>query len=67
VLGAVTLVPVGGSPTGTGGSPVPPIFQTRSKRAFTAGHRSAGMEIEGRWVDVRDPEVLAELEKDQLS
>jgi len=28
-----------------------------------AGHRIAGMEIAGRWVDVRDPEVLAELEK----
>jgi dTDP-glucose pyrophosphorylase len=30
-----------------------------------AGHRIAGMEIEGRWVDVRDPEVLAELQKEQ--
>lgn len=29
-----------------------------------AGHRIAGMEIEGRWVDVRDPEVLAALEKE---
>ena len=28
-------------------------------------HRIAGMEIEGRWVDVRDPEVLASLEKQQ--
>jgi len=28
-----------------------------------AGHRLAGHEIEGRWVDVRDPEVLAALEK----
>jgi dTDP-glucose pyrophosphorylase len=28
-----------------------------------AGHRIAGMEIAGRWIDVRDPEVLAELEK----
>ena len=28
-----------------------------------AGHRLAGMEITGRWVDVRDPEVLAELER----
>ena len=28
-----------------------------------AGHRIAGMEIAGRWVDVRDPEVLAELER----
>ncbi len=26
-----------------------------------AGHRLAGLEIEGRWVDVRDPEVLASL------
>ncbi len=29
-----------------------------------AGHRIAGMQIEGRWVDVRDPEVLAALEKE---
>lgn len=29
-----------------------------------AGHRLAGMEIAGRWVDVRDPEVLAELERE---
>src|SRR5258706_7020106 len=29
-----------------------------------AGHRIAGMPIEGRWVDVRDPEVLASLEND---
>jgi dTDP-glucose pyrophosphorylase len=27
-----------------------------------AGHRVAGMQIAGRWVDVRDPEVLAALE-----
>lgn len=27
-----------------------------------AGHTIAGMRIEGRWVDVRDPEVLAALE-----
>ncbi len=26
-----------------------------------AGHRVAGLEIQGRWVDVRDPEVLASL------
>jgi dTDP-glucose pyrophosphorylase len=26
-----------------------------------AGHRIAGMQIAGRWVDVRDPEVLAQL------
>ena len=29
-----------------------------------AGHRIAGMEVAGRWVDVRDPEVLAALEKE---
>ena len=28
-----------------------------------AGHRIAGMQIAGRWVDVRDPEVLASLEQ----
>lgn len=28
----------------------------------SAGHRIAGLEIQGRWVDVRDPEVLASLE-----
>lgn len=28
-----------------------------------AGHRLAGLEIQGRWVDVRDPAVLASLEK----
>ncbi len=27
-----------------------------------AGHRLAGLKIEGRWVDVRDPEVLAALQ-----
>jgi NDP-sugar pyrophosphorylase family protein len=30
-----------------------------------AGHRVAGMEIEGPWVDVRDPEELARVEKQQ--
>lgn len=30
---------------------------------LNAGHRIAGCQTEGRWVDVRDPEVLAELEK----
>jgi UDP-N-acetylglucosamine diphosphorylase / glucose-1-phosphate thymidylyltransferase / UDP-N-acetylgalactosamine diphosphorylase / glucosamine-1-phosphate N-acetyltransferase / galactosamine-1-phosphate N-acetyltransferase len=29
-----------------------------------SGHRIAGLEIQGRWVDVRDPEVLAKLEKE---
>ena len=28
-----------------------------------AGHKIAGLEIPGRWVDVRDPEVLAALEQ----
>ncbi len=30
---------------------------------LAAGHKIAGLEIEGRWVDVRDPGVLARLEK----
>jgi NDP-sugar pyrophosphorylase family protein len=29
-------------------------------------HRLAGLRIEGRWVDVRDPEVLARLERGEL-
>jgi dTDP-glucose pyrophosphorylase len=29
-----------------------------------AGHRLAGLEIQGRWVDVRDPAVLAALERE---
>jgi dTDP-glucose pyrophosphorylase len=29
-----------------------------------AGHRLAGLQIEGRWVDVRDPEVLAALDRE---
>src|SRR5437773_1376127 len=32
---------------------------------IASGHRIAGLEIEGRWVDVRDPEVLASLEREQ--
>ena len=32
---------------------------------LAAGHRIAGMQIPGRWVDVRDPEVLASLESNQ--
>jgi dTDP-glucose pyrophosphorylase len=31
-----------------------------------AGHRIAGLEILGRWVDVRDPEVLAALEQGRV-
>jgi NDP-sugar pyrophosphorylase family protein len=30
---------------------------------LAAHHKIAGLEIQGRWVDVRDPEVLAKLEK----
>lgn len=30
-----------------------------------AGHRLAGLQIDGRWVDVRDPEVLRSLEDGQ--
>lgn len=30
-----------------------------------AGHKLAGLEIEGRWIDVRDPEVLAKLQAEQ--
>jgi dTDP-glucose pyrophosphorylase len=29
---------------------------------LVAGHKLAGLEIQGRWVDVRDPETLAKLE-----
>ncbi len=32
-----------------------------------AKHRVAGLEIQGRWVDVRDPQVLAALERDAIS
>ena len=31
---------------------------------LAARHRIAGLEIEGRWVDVRDSEVLAKLERE---
>ncbi|MGD1083732.1 MAG: sugar phosphate nucleotidyltransferase [Verrucomicrobiota bacterium] len=30
---------------------------------LAAGHRLAGLPIQGRWVDVRDPQVLASLQK----
>jgi dTDP-glucose pyrophosphorylase len=30
---------------------------------LVAKHKLAGLEIQGRWVDVRDPEVLADLER----
>jgi dTDP-glucose pyrophosphorylase len=33
---------------------------------LAAGHRIAGLEIHDRWVDVRDPEVLAALERGEL-
>jgi dTDP-glucose pyrophosphorylase len=32
-----------------------------------AGHKIAGLEIAGRWVDVRDPEVLSSLEQESTS
>jgi dTDP-glucose pyrophosphorylase len=32
---------------------------------LAAGHKIAGLEIQGRWVDVRDPEVLAKLESER--
>jgi dTDP-glucose pyrophosphorylase len=31
---------------------------------LAAGHKLAGLEIQGRWVDVRDPEVLSQLERE---
>lgn len=33
---------------------------------IATGHRVAGLEIQGRWVDVRDPEVLRQLEGGNL-
>ena len=33
---------------------------------INTGQRIAGLEIQGRWVDVRDPEVLASLEQEQI-
>ena len=33
---------------------------------LVAGHRLAGLAIQGRWVDVRDPQVLAALEKEAI-
>jgi dTDP-glucose pyrophosphorylase len=30
---------------------------------LAAGHKLAGLEIQGRWVDVRDPQVLAKLQE----
>jgi dTDP-glucose pyrophosphorylase len=34
---------------------------------LAVGHKIAGLEIQGRWVDVRDPEVLAKLETEETS
>jgi len=34
---------------------------------LAANHRIAGLEIQGRWVDVRDPEVLAKLRGEETS
>ena len=36
------------------------------KALIDSGHKLAGLEIKGRWVDVRDPEVLAELAEGNL-
>src|SRR6185436_2687749 len=33
---------------------------------LAAGHKLAGLEIEGRWVDVRDPEVLEKLANESM-
>jgi dTDP-glucose pyrophosphorylase len=33
---------------------------------ITDGHRLAGLKIAGRWVDVRDPQVLASLDRGEL-
>jgi len=32
---------------------------------ITAGHKLAGLKIQGRWVDVRDPQTLAKLEAER--
>ena len=32
---------------------------------IAVGHKIAGLEVPGRWVDVRDPDVLAQLEGEQ--
>ena len=34
---------------------------------LAANHKIAGLEIQGRWVDVRDPEVLAKLRNEETS
>jgi len=34
---------------------------------LASGHRIAGLEIQGRWVDVRDPETLAALEGERTA
>lgn len=34
---------------------------------LAAKHRIAGLEIQGRWVDVRDPEVLSKLERESTA
>src|SRR5437867_9476747 len=58
ILGAALLGPVGGSPTGTGGSPVLPIFQIRSKArsraiclvvAFLASRSPAARGLDSAW------------------
>ena len=34
---------------------------------LAAQHKIAGLAIQGRWVDVRDPEVLAQLERESAA
>lgn len=34
---------------------------------LAANHKIAGLEIQGRWVDVRDPETLAKLRDEETS
>jgi dTDP-glucose pyrophosphorylase len=34
---------------------------------LAANHKIAGLEIQGRWVDVRDPDVLASLERESAT
>jgi dTDP-glucose pyrophosphorylase len=34
---------------------------------LAARHKIAGLEIQGRWVDVRDPDVLASLERESAT
>ena len=69
--GADTVVPVEAAREFTARlekSPRGEYELTDAINAMVAAHRRiAGMQIEGRWVDVRDPEVLSRLEQETLS